>query len=99
MNMNWNEFFKPTWKKLLITIILVIIILFFVRNSVFAMCGLNCGEGKVNYNSPGSSHCECIPREQADMLELKFNIAVSLIAIIISYIISCLIFIRSSLNK
>ena len=100
--MDWKEFFRPTWKKILITIVLgMICILFsaFLINMFSCACGRLCGEGQRDYASPGSCHCECIPKEEANRIDLQFHLAIYLIILIISYLVSCLIFIHSSLKK
>jgi hypothetical protein len=100
--MDWGEFFKPTWKKILVTTCLgIICIIFsaFIINLFNCACGNLCGEGQKSYTYPGSCDCVCLSKEEANRIELQFHLVIYLIILIISYMASCLIYIRSSLEK
>ena len=95
--MSWKEFFKPKWYKILVALIIFIFLFMGIR--VFDSClgGMQCPTGTVNYYSPYSGchfYSDCISNSQATFLNIVQRGPIYLFAIIISYTLSCLIFIR-----
>ena len=101
INMNWKEFFKPKWYKILIALILFVFLFFGI--SLFDTCfgGRLCPSGTVNYHPPLSCHfySDCIPESQATFLNIVQRGPIYLLSIMISYTLACLIFIKSALKK
>jgi hypothetical protein len=98
--MNWKEFLKPTSKK----IILALLIFFFVIgffDLTGCLGGRNCPDGTVNYKYAFQCHfsSDCISQSQANYLNLTQRGPLYLGILIISYFLSCLVFIKRNKNR
>lgn len=100
--MDWKEFFKPKWYKILLALFLFGIVFGFI-NSMFDGCfgGRLCPSGTVNYHPPFSCHYypDCISESKATFLNIIQRGPIYLFGLIISYFLSCLIFIKNALKK
>ena len=99
--MDWAQFFKPKWYKIIITIVFLLIAFFAMPLFDSCLGGRLCPAGTVNYHPPFSctAYPDCISKSEATTLNLIQRYPIYLGFIIISYLISCLIFIKSSKNN
>ena len=84
-----NKFFKPTWRKIILTIILTLIIIYYIR-SIIVMCLFSppCLGGKGLYSPPLLPGCPICLGEIGIILSFIIPLFVYLT---FSYFISCLI--------
>lgn len=93
--MSWKEFFKPTFKKIIVTIILSIILIVLIRSNPCS--ALLTPPGSLCFSYIGGT-------DQSDPNTYSVNLSnigftTSIVGIIIVYIISCLIFIKKTNKK
>ncbi|HLC99267.1 MAG TPA: hypothetical protein VJC00_04645 [Candidatus Nanoarchaeia archaeon] len=99
--MDWKEFFKLKWYKILIALFMFII-LFGLTNFIDSCVGGKiCPSGTVNYHPPfGCSYYpDCITESKATFLNIIHRGPIYLFELAITYFMSCLFFIRSALKK
>jgi len=95
--MDWKEFIKPKWYKILMTLFFLGLISFVFGFFDTCFCGM-CPPGQSVYHAPFSCQCNCIIQSQTTNLNLLQRGPIYLLEIILSYIFSCIVFIRKSLN-
>lgn len=93
--MNWKKFFKPNLNKIMTAIGVLILLAIIINLFRGCFCGQVCPAGQVLYQYFLSCKCKCMLENKA----LTRDLLVYALVVVISYIISCIIFIKDSLKK
>ena len=85
--MNFKQFLKPSWKKIIAFFVLLILNLYYFIPKSFYYPNNNC-ESTIS-NGTSTIFKECLSFMKIDYLQLSFYIGIS---IVMSYFLSCLVF-------
>lgn len=96
-NINWKEFFRPRWYKIIITFALFIILTMLMPHGCLG--GALCPEGMTNYNYIYSCKFSCLPDSEAAYRNFTKDTAIPIGELIGIYLILCTVFMKKSINN